>query len=108
VIKKYYAERRGAKLEPLDFEALKKVFLLKFEELERDFYFRKATGYECVDEGVISGTWGNDPEAFFFLKLRMRNIWPIRENIVNYNELKLLTVIEFLFDYQGNKQENRR
>lgn len=105
VVRKYYAERRGAKLEPMDFETLKKVFLFKFEELERDFYFREATGYECVDQGIIHGTWGNDPEAFFFLKLRMRNIWPIRKNIVNYDELKLFTVIEFLYDYVSEPQK---
>ena len=103
--RRYYAERRGAKLEPLDFETLKKVFLLKFEELERDFHFRKATGYEYVDEGVIPGTWGNDPEAFFYMKLRMRDIWPIRENIANYDELKLFTVIEFLLDYVSEPQK---
>jgi len=104
VTKKYYAERRGVKLEPLDFEELKKVFLAKFEELERSFYFRKATGYECVDQGNIPGTWGNDPEEFFFLILRMHNLWPIRENIADYDELKLFTVIEFLFDYVSEPQ----
>ena len=103
--KKYYAERRGMKFEPLDFEELKKVFLAKFEELERDYYFRKATGYECVDQGDILGTWGSDPEEFLFLKLRMHNLWPIRENIANYDELKLFTVIEFLFDYVSEPQK---
>lgn len=39
--KKYYAERTGAKVEPYDFDTLKAVFLLKFEELEGGCFFRK-------------------------------------------------------------------
>ncbi len=105
--KKYYAQRKGAKLEPLDVEMLKKVFLLKFDKLEEEFYFRQATGWECVDDGPISGLWGTEPEAFFFLNLRMHNLWPIRENIDSYDELKLFTVIEFLYDYVSEPQTKR-
>src|SRR3990170_8100094 len=95
----YYAERRGAKVKPLDFEGLKTCFLVKFGEFERDFYFREATGYKCVDEGLIEGRWGKDHEAFFFVTLGMRNLWPIPENIGNYDEAMLFTIIEFLYDY---------
>lgn len=97
--RKYYAHRKGVKPEPLDFEGLKRVFLSIFEELDRDFYFREATGYECTDEGVIRGIWGSDPEAFFFSRLRMSDLWPIKENIGNYSEQTLFTVVEFLYDY---------
>jgi hypothetical protein len=103
--KKYYAERTGAKLEPLDFESLKKVFLLDFEELEKDCYFQEATGYNCVDRGAISGIWGADPEEFFFLKLRLRNLWPIRKYVHDYDEQRLFTVIEFLYDYVSEPQD---
>lgn len=98
--KKYYAERRGAvKPERLDFKTLKKFFLLKFEELESSFYFREAVGYTCVDKGTIKGVWGIDPESFFFMKLRIHDSWPIQQNIDGYDEAKLLSVIEFLYDY---------
>lgn len=103
--KKYYAQRRGVKSEPLDFEMLKKAFLLVFEKLEAFLYFRQATGYKCVDqEEPISGVWGTDPETFFFINLRMHKLWPIRENINDYDELKLFTVIEFLYDYVSEPQ----
>lgn len=103
--KKYYAQRKGAKVEPLDFDTLKKAFVLKFEELKNNFYFREATGYECVDQGTMPGLWGSDPESFWFLKLRMHNLWPVRENIASYDEPKLFSVIEFLYDYVSEPQE---
>ena len=53
--RKYYAERAGTKLEPLDFQSLKRLFVLKFELLQKEFYFREATGYKCTDEG--DHTW---------------------------------------------------
>jgi hypothetical protein len=97
--KKYYAERHGAKIEPLDLETLKLAFLAVFEELSKDLYFLEATGYECVDAGKVLGSWGENPEAFFFVKLRLRDTWPIQEKIRGYDEPKLFSVIEFLYDY---------
>ena len=95
----YYAERHGTKIQPIDFETLKELFLVKFEELETAFFFREATGYKCVDEGIIKGAWGTNPEVFFFAKLKMRNLWPVRDNIGSYDELMLFSVIELLYDY---------
>jgi hypothetical protein len=104
--KKYYAERIGAKTEPYDFDALKVVFLLKFEELERGLFFQEATGYKCVDlEEAVHGIWGDNPESFFFMRSRFRNLWPIRQNIGNYDEVKLFSVIEFLFDYASEPEQ---
>lgn len=97
--RKYYAERHGAKIEPLDLKTLKRLFLLKFEKLEEDFYFQEATGYACVDEGVVPGTWGTNPESYFFMNLRIHNLWPIPQNIDKYDEPVLFSIIEFLFDH---------
>lgn len=105
MIKKYYAQRIGTKFEPLDFESLKTLFASKYEELEGKFYFREATGWKCVDqEEPISGQWGTDPETVFFSRTRLRNFWTIREKAKNYDETKLFTVIEFLFDYVSEPQ----
>lgn len=95
----YYAARHGAKTEPLDFGSVRDLFLAKFEHFFHKLYFLEATGYECVDRGKIPGTWGDKPESFFFIKLRLRNVWPIPKYIETYDEVKLFSVIEFLYDY---------
>lgn len=98
--RKYYAERKGLSTpESMDFEMLKKAFLYKFEQLESELCFQEATGYECVTSGFVRGIWGSDVKTFFFLKLRMHDIWPIPEKTVDYDESTLFTVIEFLYDY---------
>jgi len=103
--RKYYAERKGLLTpEPMDFEMLKKAFLSIFEKLETELYFHEATGYECVDLRSKRGVWGSDIEAFFYLQLRMHDIWPIPEKIGDYDEAKLFTVIEFLYDYVSEPQ----
>lgn len=98
--KEYYIARKGIlKPLPMDFQLLKKVFLQIYQKFEDDLYFKEATGYNCVDKGVIRGLWGSDIEAFVYLKLKMLNIWPIQKNIENHDEPTLFTVIEFLYDY---------
>jgi hypothetical protein len=70
--KKYYAVRVGVKVEPYDFDTLKAVFLLKFEELERSLFFQEATGYKCVDlEQVVHGIWGGQPRIFLFHEIKI-------------------------------------
>jgi len=88
----------------MDFKTFKKAFLLKFEELENNFYFREATGYECVDRGTIRGIWGDDIETFFYLQLGKHNIWPIGSNLASFDEPMLFTIIEFLYDYVSEPQ----
>ena len=96
----YYAARKGLlKPAPIDFQLLKKLFLHIYQEFGEKLYFQEATGYTCVDRGEVHGLWGSDIEAFFYLKLRTKNIWPIEKNIENFDESTLFTVIEFLYDY---------
>lgn len=99
--KKYYAARKGILPEQsIDFETLKKIILMKYQELEKELYFQEATGYKCVDKKEpISGIWGNDIETYIYTKIKLKDIWPIEEKIHNYDEPVLFTVIEFLYDY---------
>ena len=89
----------------MDFEMLKKAFLCKFKKLESELYFHGATGYECVNLEAIRGFWGSDIETFFYLQLRMHDIWPIPEKVGDYDEPTLFTVVEFLYDYVSEPQQ---
>lgn len=100
VSKKYYAARKGRlDPDPLDFDTLKNAFMAIFEKFEADLFFQEATGYDCVDNNNLVGFWGRDPEAFFLLHMGKRNLWPIRENIDNYDEPLFFSLVEFLYDY---------
>ncbi len=97
--KEYYAVRHGVNVEPLDLPSMKILFLNLFQKFSDKLYFAEAIGYDCVDDHGIKGEWGSNPEVFFFLKLRMHNLWPISTNIETYDDIKLFSVIEFLYDY---------
>ena len=103
--KVYYSERKGM-VNPIqiDFSTFKRFFLHTFNFFDDKFYFREATGYSCVD-GYIHGHWGSDVESYIFMKLKMTDIWPIKDNIEMYDETTLFTIIEFLYDYVSEPQK---
>lgn len=72
---------------------------MKFEALEKELFFQEAKGYSCVDAGEVPGIWGTNPEAFFFMNIRIHDLWPISQNIERYTENAFFSVVEFLFDY---------
>ncbi|MFA5364385.1 MAG: hypothetical protein WC325_04295, partial [Candidatus Bathyarchaeia archaeon] len=101
--KKYYHQRMGREPEKISFEMLKKIFLLIFKKLEKEFYFQEAMGYKCGDK-AIPGIWGDDPESFIFLKTHLVNVWPIPEKMENFDEPKLFSVIELLYEYVSESE----
>jgi hypothetical protein len=104
----YYAARKGfVKVEKIDFETFKKLFLHVFLKLRKEFYFREAEGWDCVDEGHIDGVWGSstdDIESTFFIELKMVNLYPVEDYINDYDEATLFSVIEFLYDHVSEPQ----
>ncbi len=106
--KTYYAERNGLiNRQTIDFSVFRKLFLLAYNRLKSEFYFREATGYECVDDGEITGIWGDDVATFIYSKTCLLNVWPIENNIKEYDEATLLTLIEFFYDYVSKPQSRR-
>ncbi len=101
----YYAERKG-NLKPINFQIFKKLFLEIYQEFENKFYFREATGYSCVQGETIQGLWGPYIETFIFSKIKLSEIWPIQKNIEKWYDFTLFAVIEFLYDYVSEPQEN--
>lgn len=82
----------------LDLPGLKRLVLAAYQQLESDGYFQESFGFECVDAGQVTGSVGEDVEAFFFRKLRKQGLWPIDAAIQTYSEDDLFDVIELLHD----------
>ena len=114
---KYYNERNGLLEQNLhiDFEKLKEFFLQTYRYFESKDYF------ECAIKGIWKQVPYNDPymveaptfspsvEIYFANKLQNTEVWPIYQNIDNYDEVMIFTVIEILYDhiafYDYNQEE---
>lgn len=86
--RKYYGQRTNDTNSKINFEELKELFLTTYLEFEYSRYFDRA-----------ELNWGKEVGLFIYLKTKIRNIWPIKNNIGFYDEATLFTVIEFLYDY---------
>jgi len=98
--KAYYSVRAGKHPTGgrLDLNGIKYLADSAFSQFWERGYFQEVFGHNCVDAGLIPGRAGTDIKAFFFNKLRRHDIWPIAENIKDYDEGDLFDVIELLHD----------
>ena len=99
--KRYYSIRTGKHPlgSQLDMGLMLKLFEHLYNDLEGKGYFQEAFGYYCVDAGDVPGKAGNDVNAYFILKLRKYNLWPIHENYLQYDDSDLFDIIELLYDH---------
>ena len=99
--RRYYSVRTGRNPEgaQLALPSLLRLFLAVYCDFERKDYLQEAFGYNCVDAGDVPGKIGIDIEAYFLLKLRKDNLWPIKDRYQKYTEDDLFDVIEFLHDH---------
>ena len=83
----YYGVRTGAEspIIEIDFDEMKGFLFSTYERFKDQGYFAQGFGQECVDAGTTIGTMGSDIGAFFFLKLRKRDLWPIENSWVRYS-----------------------
>jgi len=103
MIKREYYSVRTGKLKPdqnIDFEVLKKLFLIAYNKLLKAGYFQKYFGINCLD-GFIVGELGEDISAMIFVNLRKENLYPIYEKLPQYTEDDLFDMIEFLHDHSS-------
>jgi hypothetical protein len=80
-------------------EEIRDLFQTVFIYFEDNGYFQESLGYYCVDQDFVAGTCGHELKRYLLLKLRKKDLSPIRERIVFYTEDDLFDVIEFLHDY---------
>lgn len=97
----YYSQRRGTNTASggIDFNTMKSLIMTVYNRLEREGYFQEAFGYDCVDNGFVPGTLGDDVPASIFFKLRKTNIWPLGKHVGMWEEDDLFDVVEFMFDH---------
>lgn len=107
--REYYAFRKGiTKPNNISFDSFKGLFLKVYKKLKTDLYFHEAEGWKCVDKGHISGIWGSNTSEIaltFLSELGMDKVYPIEYYIDKYDEPKLFSVIEFLYDYVSEPQK---
>lgn len=96
----YYSVRTGkmAAEEKMNFEILKKLFLITYNKLYRDGYFQKYFGTDCYD-GFMEGELGGDVNEMIFINLRKENLYPIHEKLASYTEDDFFDMLEFLHDH---------
>lgn len=103
MIKRDYYSVRTGKITPdqkINFEVLKKLFLITYKKLHSDGYFQKYFGIDCSD-GFIEGELGEDIGAMIFVNLRKDNLFPIWEKLPKYTEDDLFDMIELLHDHSS-------
>ncbi|WP_440944975.1 hypothetical protein ACSAZL_12505 [Methanosarcina sp. T3] len=81
--KKYYGERSNVTDPKINFNILKDYFFAIYKEYEEHM-----TLYNH-----------HNPDIYIYGLTKMMNIWPIENCISSYDEVKLFTVIELLYDH---------
>ncbi len=102
--RQYYSARSGKTR--FDLNTFKEAYLGIYLDLKRKGYFDQYFGYECEDEGHISGVVGYDVKNFFLRKLKKQNLWPIEDNIAQYTKDDLFDVMELVFDCASKPMED--
>jgi hypothetical protein len=86
--KQYFSQRhgRGPKAGPLGFDSVRKLVVNVLDDFREREYFQEAFGYTCVDAGLVNGTVGSDPNAFFLRKIMRENLWPYWEEVCTFSD----------------------
>lgn len=101
MIKRSYYSVRTGKItsdQKVNFDVLKKLFSVIYDQLIAHGYFQRYFGIDCAD-GFISGELGEEIETIMFVNLKKDNLYPINKNLPNYTEDDFFDVIEFLHDH---------
>jgi len=99
--RKYYTERMGLPQEPLRLKDLQLLIKIIFEQYNDIYYFHGAFGYNCVDEGYISGRNGIDLEDHLIKTFLGREIYPIENNYNSFSIETCFDLIEYFYDNIG-------
>ena len=95
----YYSEREGRRKNlSIGLEEFKNLFIIVYNKFKNANYFQWAFGYECVDDGYVPGKIGISMRDDMLLKFLDKDLYPIEQKIMEYEEEDCLDIIEYLFD----------
>ena len=98
--RKYYSTRRGAggAPQPITLPQLRRLVYAVYTQFREKGFFHESMGYDCVDRRRPTGTMGESPESYAYLKLRRYGLWP-PDSAKDYSETDLFDQIEFMHDH---------
>jgi hypothetical protein len=106
--RRYFSERhgRGPRLNGLPFETVRRLVMEIVARFDADGYLQEAFGYRCVDDGLVPGRLGTNPESHFLLTIHREGVWPYdaaadewnTPQWESWNEDTVFDVIEVLHD----------
>jgi hypothetical protein len=103
----YWAQRHGQRGGRIPLETACRLFRSFIAGLVEQGYFQEWFGYYCVDAEDVPGLAWKDPAAFAFRKTRLEGIWPVGELSLSWDELHLLTAVEFLYEHVSKPKTGR-
>lgn len=96
--RRYWAQRQGPLSKGIDLPVACRLFRSTVEGFAERGYFQEWFGYECVDQGLVTGLAGADTGAFALRRTRLEDIWPLPSDVTTWDQSHLMTAIEFLHD----------
>lgn len=105
----YWSERSGTRSRPIVLlpEQVRRLFASLLSEFEARGYLQEAFGYECVDEGFVSGSLGPAPNDRALLILGYEDLWPVTEETAEaWQDDEFFDVVEFLYDHISQGDES--
>jgi hypothetical protein len=107
-MKSYYNQRVGHGGEPpkLTLTEVTQQFVTAFQFLDQQNLLQRSFGYYCVDAHAVAGLFGSSLNTHFYLKTGIRLDGAVVTFIAEADEVRLFTLIEFLFDHVATPDEN--
>lgn len=102
----YWSQRQGI-VEVVNFlpEQVRRSFASVVQVCQEAGELQEAFGYECVDEGFVTGTLGTVITDRLLITLGREDVWPVAKYASGWDDDTLFDMIEFLYDHVSTGDE---
>lgn len=97
--RRYWAQRHGENAGAISLPIACRLFRSIVESFRERDYFQEWFGFYCIDLEWVAGLAGADEAAFALRKTRLDGIWPVADTVEAWDELHLMTAVEFVHDF---------